>query len=119
MEGKVGGDAGALVALDPALGVDAEAFVRAWLDDGEAQGIGSDVSVATVPPGAFLPGAVELVAIPLVVGVASSALYDLLKRVARAARHDRPPADPPDLEVIDVDREGRRVLVVRIKARHQ
>jgi orotate phosphoribosyltransferase len=61
--------------------------------------------------GAFLPGVVELVAIPLLVNVASAALCALVSRLVAS----RAPADGEgELEVLEVSvSDGERVIVVR------
>jgi hypothetical protein len=101
-----------LVALDPGVGVDAEVFAHSWLGDEEALGVSGGVSVVPAPAAAFLPGVAELVLLPLAVNVASSALYDVVKRLVASRR--APSAR--GLEVVDVlDAEGRRVLVVRLE----
>jgi hypothetical protein len=106
-----------LLALAPGVDVGAEVFVRSWLADEEAQRMSADVSVASAPAPAFIPGVVELVLLPLGVGVASSALYDLVKRVVASARRSSSATEMGSgLEVVDIrDGEGRRVLVVRLE----
>jgi hypothetical protein len=84
------------VVIVVALGVGLEpgAVAAAWNADGEASAAGT-ASVEAVAGGeVFFPGLVELVVVPLVVNVASSVAYDLVKKVAARLRpgDDREPA---------------------------
>lgn len=97
-----------VVAVDPSVGVDARAFASAWQADAEARGLG----LAVVEPAggrALVPGLVELVAIPLAVNLASSALCALVARLISARK-----SDGVDVEVVEVTvADGDRVVVVR------
>ena len=67
------------VALDPDLGIGVDALAASWDADDEARRLprlGSSLGGWRL-----LAGVVELVAVPLVVNVASGALYDILKRL--------------------------------------
>lgn len=104
-----------LVALDPTVGVEAPLFAAAWSEDREARGVSGDAIVVPAPGAVFLPGVVELVAIPLAVNLVSSALYDMVKRLLASSR--RPAATGiGDLEVAEtLTAEGKRLLVIRLR----
>jgi hypothetical protein len=91
-------------------------FAAAWSGDGRAQRVGGAAVVTPVPGAVFLPGVVELVAIPLAVNLGSSALYDMVKRLLASSRR---PTEPGigDLEVTEtLTADGERLLVVRSRA---
>jgi hypothetical protein len=99
-----------LVAVDPSIGVGAGAFAEVWNGDESAARWGP----ARVEAGrgeVMLPGLVEWVMVPVAVGLVSSALYDVVKRlVVRAA----PRVDVSEVEVVEVaSAQGDRVVVVR------
>lgn len=97
-----------VVAVDPSVGVEAGVFASAWDADAEAAVLGSAV-VEAAGGRAFVPGLVELVAIPLAVNLASSALCALVARLI-GARKDH----GVDVEVVEVTvTDGDRVVVVR------
>ena len=97
-----------VVAVDPSVGVAAAVFALAWEADAEAGVLGSAV-VEPAGGRAFVPGLVELVAIPLAVNLASSALCALVARLISARK-----SDGGDVEVLEVTvSDGDRVVVVR------
>jgi hypothetical protein len=102
-----------LVALDESASVEAASFVAAWCQDDEAQRVGGSAVLVPVPGALFLPGVVELIAIPLVVNLGSSALYDLVRRLL--ARSRRPGEhEGGELEVTEtLGADGERLLVIR------
>lgn len=99
-----------LVAVDPAIDVAPVELVARWEADDEARELGA-AELEPVSGRVFVPGLVELVAIPLVVNVASSALCALVKRlVAGRSGED----ESTGLDVVEVQlRDGDRVIVVR------
>ena len=100
-----------LVVLDDTVGVSPERFVELWAAEEEAAVLGT-ATVQTAAGQSFLPGVVELVAIPIVVSVAADLLSDLVRRLVRRGQ----PAESSgaDLEITEVTtREGDRVVVVR------
>lgn len=102
-----------VVALDQGVGVSAAGFAAAWDADAEARAAGA-ASVEAAGPGVYLPDAVTLVAIPLAVNLASSAVCALVGRLVAGLRGaDR---SEPGLEVVEVgDADGDRVVVVRMR----
>lgn len=104
-----------VVVVDPGLGVSAEQFAAAWNVDPDAAGRG----VARVEPAAeraFVPGLVEWVVLPLAVNLLSSAVYDVIKRVAtrNSGRRKEVRREVSEVEVVEfTSAGGDRVLVVR------
>lgn len=102
-----------MVALDQAVGVSAAGFAAAWDGDAEARTAGP-ASVEASAPGAYLPDAMTLVAIPLAVNLGSSAVCALVGRLVTRLRSAD--SHEPDLEVVEVgDADGDRVVVVRVR----
>lgn len=102
-----------VLAVDPELGVDGASVVAAWQRDEAAKGIGN-ATVSHEAPGAFLPGVLELVAIPLAVNLASSVLYDVVIRVIGSLRREED--DESALEVVETEGDGGdRIIVVRLR----
>lgn len=102
-----------LLVLDSDVGVDAGRLAEAWDADAEASALGH---AAAREPGAgvFLPGVVELVVIPLAVGLTSSALYDLVRRLIRTCRPEK--VDVADVELVESTTDGGdRLLLVRVR----
>jgi hypothetical protein len=103
-----------LVAVDPAVGVQAVELAKAWAEDPEGAALGP-VSVQEPGGEMFLPGVVELVVVPLVVGVAGSAIYDVLRRLLARVRPAA--ATGPDVEMVDsTTAAGDRVVVIRLRS---
>jgi hypothetical protein len=85
-------------------------LAASWDTDEEAKRLGSAV-LEPVQGEVLLPGLVELVAIPLLVNVASTALCTLVSRLVRSRRST---SEEVDLEVVEMSiTEGERVIVVR------
>jgi hypothetical protein len=100
------------VALDRDLGIGVAALAAAWDADDEARRLGP-AQVEPSGAGIFLPGVVELVAIPLAVNVANGALYDLLKCLITKLR-DAGKVSSEELEVAEfTTASGDRLVVVR------
>ncbi|MEU0548762.1 hypothetical protein [Micromonospora sp. NPDC005979] len=100
-----------VVAVDPAVGVEPAALAKAWDSDEEAAGLGT-AAVQPSSPGAFLPGLAELIWVPLAVNLASSVLYDLLRRLLV---QQRPAVDVTELELAETVSGDDRVVVVRVR----
>lgn len=100
-----------VVMVDPAAGVSALAFSAAWFQDDGARELGTP-SVEAAPPGQFLPGVVELVVIPLLVGVAGDALGRLVRRVLDRARQSAPAE--PDVAVTAAGGDGGADVLVEV-----
>lgn len=89
----------AVVVFEPELGVKPAVFVSAWAADAEAASLG-DAVVRPAGRGEFGFELVEWVAIPLAVNLASSVVYDAVKRVVTKLRsRDRASATPPTAAV--------------------
>jgi hypothetical protein len=100
------------LAVGEGVGVAPADLAGAWERDEEARSVGSPM-IEPVPPGTFLPGLAELVVIPLVVNLASSVVYDLVKRLVMSLR---PPEAPGAVEVVVRDvPDGGRLVVVRVE----
>ncbi|MCG5445690.1 hypothetical protein NIE79_004211 [Micromonospora sp. NIE79] len=100
-----------VVAVDPAVGVVPVALAKAWESDEEAAALGA-ASVQPAAPGTFLPGLAELVLVPLAVNLASSLLYDLVRRLIV---QQRPAVDVTELELTETRSGDDRVVVVRVR----
>lgn len=102
-----------LIAVDPGAGIAPGALADAWNADSEASAAGT-ARAETGGAGDFFPGLVELVVIPLVVNLASSASYDLLKNLITRLRHGR--EDAPPVEVAQAHAgSGDVIIVVRVE----
>jgi hypothetical protein len=105
-----------VVAVDSAVGVDATELARSWNDDAEARQHGA---AETQAPGAgvFLPPElVEWVAVPMAVNLASSAVYDLVRRLVARVRGERPDSGGvEELEVVEHQSGPDRVVLVRLR----
>jgi hypothetical protein len=99
------------VALDHGVGVEPAGLAAAWNADRDASAIGS-ANVEVDRGGEFLPTALELVAVPLAVNVASSAVYDLVRRLVRDLRHGRDSSRTIELTEMTTS-AGDWVVVVR------
>jgi hypothetical protein len=101
-----------VVAIDRGVDVDPAGFAASWDEDEEARALGRAV-VENPPPGSFLPDVLALVVIPLVVNLASSGVYDLVRRLVSKERTGGP--DHPELHLVEIaDADGDRILVVRL-----
>ena len=105
-----------VVAVDSVVGVDAAELARSWNDDAEARECGA---AETQAPGVglFLPAElVEWVVVPLAVNLASSAVYDLVRRLITRLRGDRHgPQLVEELEVVEHQAGSDRVVIVRLR----
>ena len=100
-----------VVAVDPAVGVEPAALAKAWDGDEEAAALGP-ASVQAPTPGTFLPGLAELIWVPLAVNLASSVVYDLVRRLVV---QQRPSVDVTELELTETVSGDDRVVVVRVR----
>jgi len=102
-----------VIVVAPDEGLTPEAVAAAWNADAESSAVGmAEKKVAGED--VFFPSLVELVVIPLAVNLASSAAYDLVKKLAarlRSAARDEPRVERPEVsagsgDVIIVIRRG-------------
>jgi hypothetical protein len=100
-----------VVAVDPAVGVEPAVLVKAWAADEEAAALG-EASLQSSVPGSFFPGLAELIWVPLAVNLASSVVYDLVRRLVVA---QRPAVDVTELELVETVSGDDRVVVVRVR----
>jgi hypothetical protein len=102
-----------LIALDPAVEVDAAQLAAAWDADEQARAVGP-AAVEAPARGEFLPDVLTLVAIPLGVNLASTAITAIVGKLVARLRNTRP--DPPQIEVAELtSADGDRVVVVRLR----
>jgi hypothetical protein len=100
-----------LIALDPDAGVKPAELAAAWNADTEATTAGTARTEETGGE-EFFTGVVELIVVPLVVNLASSAVSGLVKKLLARLRPDQ--GKGQGLEITEVTtRDGDRVVVVR------
>jgi hypothetical protein len=105
-----------VVVLDDSVGVSPAELATAWAGDAEARAAG-EASMEAAPPGDFFSG-LELVVIPLLVNLASSAITGLVGRLVAKARPDREGQD--GLEITETTgADGDRIVVVRLREAHR
>jgi hypothetical protein len=103
----------ALVVVDRGVGFGPGELAAWWGEDAEAVGLGQASVQEGVNP-AFGPEIFEWVAIPLGVNLASSALYDLVKRLVTRSRAA---TQEGAVEIVhSTTGEGDPVVVVRSQA---
>ena len=101
-----------LIMLDPGAGVKPADVAAAWNADDEASAAGL-ARAETASGSEYLPGVMELIAIPLAVNLASSAVYALVRKLVTRLRLQR--EEDPGLEMTEVTiRDGDRLVVVRL-----
>jgi hypothetical protein len=101
-----------VIVVAPGAELGPGAVAAAWNDDAEASAAGTAV-VEAAGGEVFFPGLVELVVVPLAVNLASSAVYDLVKKLAARLRPDggqQPEVEQP--EVSEVTAGGGDVIIV-------
>jgi hypothetical protein len=98
------------VVMDAAVGAGPAEVAAAW----EAEpGAAGDAVVESARGRVMLPGAVDVVVLPVAVNLASSALFELVRRLVDRARGS---GGGPEFEVVEsTDGQGNRVLVVRVR----
>lgn len=102
-----------VIALDPGVGVSPAGLAVAWDNDEQARALGP-ATIETSARGDFLPDVLTLVAIPVAVNVASTAITAMVSRLVARLRDARP--DQPEIEVTETTTaDGDRVLVVRVR----
>jgi hypothetical protein len=102
-----------LIALDPGLQVSAGELATAWDGDEQARVLGSAAVEAAPAQGVFLPDVLTLVAIPVGVNLASTAITALVGKLVTRLRNTRP---DPEIEVAEMaSADGDRVVVVRLR----
>lgn len=99
-----------VVLLDPSVGIDSAGLAAAWNADETTAAVGS--ARVAADRGEFIPGAVEMVVVPLAVNLASSAAYDLVKKILRGLRRDHEHAREPK---VTGARAGSGDLVVMVR----
>jgi hypothetical protein len=100
-----------LSVLDPGTRVKPTELAAAWDADGEAK-VAGPAWAETISEGVYLPGVTELIVVPLADNLASSAAYDLVRKLVTKLRPQR--EEDQALEVTAVTtRDGDRVVVVR------
>jgi hypothetical protein len=105
-----------VIALDPGAGVSPAALAAAWDKDEQARAVGQ-AGVEASARGDFLPDVLTLVAIPLAVNVASTAVTAMVSRLVARLRGARP--GQLDIEVAELtSADGDRVVVVRLRGAH-
>ena len=102
-----------VIALDPAVQVSPDELAAAWDADEQARAVGR-ANVEAPARGEFLPDVLTLVAIPVGVNLASTAITALVGKLVARLRNTRP--DPPEIEVAELtSADGDRVVVVRLR----
>src|SRR5690242_9338924 len=84
-----------VIILDPGVAVTPAELAAAWDTDEQARAVGP-AHVESSPRGEFLPDVFTLVAIPIAVNLASTALTALVTRLVARLRNARP--DQPEVE---------------------
>lgn len=100
-----------VIVVAPGAGFGPGTLAAAWNADGEASAAGA-AGLEAAGGDVFFPGLVELVVVPLAVNVASSAAYDLVKRLAarlRPAEGQEPQVERPEVPVSS----GDVIIVIR------
>jgi hypothetical protein len=102
------------IVIDPSLGLSAGEFAAVWNDEPESHKVAT-AQVATDAAQAYDPSwaeMVNLIAVPLMLGVAGNALYDLIKHVVLQAGVRRrtqivtyTQPDGSELTVLTIDEE--------------
>ena len=102
-----------VIALDPGAGVSPEELAAAWDADEETRSVGT-ASVEASARGDFLPDVMTLVAIPVAVNLASTALTAMVTRLVARLRKTQP--NDPEIEVAELtSADGDQVVVVRLR----
>ena len=102
-----------LIALDPGVQVSPGELAAAWDADEQARAVGP-AAVEAPARGEFLPDVLTLVAIPLGVNLASTAITAMVGRLVTRLRNT--PPDQPEIEVAELtSADGDRVVVVRLR----
>jgi hypothetical protein len=101
-----------VIALDPDVGVSPAELAAAWDADEQAQAVGQASLEASVQA-EFLPDVLTLVAIPVTVNLASTAITAMVTRLVARLRNSQP--DRPEIEVAELtSADGDRIVVVRL-----
>ena len=89
-----------LIALDPGVQVSPGELAAAWDADEQPRTLGPAAVEAPPARGEFLPDVLTLVAIPVGVNLASTAITAVVGRLVARLRNTRP--DPPEIEVAEL-----------------
>ncbi|GAA1575666.1 hypothetical protein GCM10009827_116880 [Dactylosporangium maewongense] len=101
-----------LVAVDPAVGVAPGELAAQWGVGEETAALGV-AQVEKAVNGTMVPGLLELVVVPLAVNLASSLLYDVVRRLIVRSQ---PAVDVAEIQLEMTDTpSGDRVMVVRLR----
>lgn len=103
-----------VIMVAPGTGFGPGAVAAAW--NGDAEGLAAGTAVVEAATGeVFFPGLVELVVVPMAVNMASTVIYELVKKLAarlRAPEGEQPKVEQPEIslgseDIIIVIRGGR------------
>ena len=101
------------IVVAPEVGVSPEAFALAWNADAQSS-VAAEARVEAQPGASYDPVGISTVVVDLLIGVAGSALYDLVRHVLAQAL-DQPSAQQR-IAIQQIDRpDGTHTLVVTIK----
>lgn len=109
-----------VIVVAPGTGIEPAAVVSAWNADAEASATGT-AAAETAKGQDYFPGLVELVVIPLVVNVASSAVYDLVKRLAvrlRPAGKEEPQVEQAEAPGVTAGTSDVIIVIRDMGGRH-
>lgn len=102
-----------MIVMDPDVGVSSAELAEEWDADEQARTVGT-ASVESSARGEFLPDTLTLVAIPIAVNLASTAITGIVTRLVAKLRNTRP--NPPVIEMTEwTNVAGDRVVVVRLR----
>ena len=99
-----------VVVVGPGAGFGPGEVAAAWNADPEGAAAGMAVVEAAPRGEIFFPGLVELVIVPVAVNVASSAVYDLVKKLA--ARLHQGDSGEPKVEHPEITSGNGDVIIV-------
>jgi hypothetical protein len=98
-----------VIVVAPDAGFAPGAVSSAWNADDESSAAGA-AGLEVAGGEVFFPGLVELVVVPLAVNLASSAVYDLVKKLVARLRPTG--GKEPRVERLEVSADGRDVIIV-------
>lgn len=101
------------IAIAPELGLSPQQFAAAWNADAQTSAV-AEARVQPSPTKSYDPLTAGGVVIDLLIGLAGSALYQLLHHAIEQALAER--RSPPEIAVEQIDQpDGSSLLIVRIK----
>jgi hypothetical protein len=105
-----------VVAVDSNVGVYAAELTRSWNDDGKASACGTAETQARGAETFLPPELLEWVAVPMAVNLASSVVYDLVRRLVTTLRGDcDEPQRVEELDIFEHQSGSDRVVIVRLR----